>query len=682
MGRYARRSGDLEYIRPAPRTKQACDSCRARKIRCLRDEKGAGLDVCRRCATYGYQCTYTPIRLRQPREGPLSKSQPVMRKDSEAKDIVSSLCKDNPSAPGGLSQILNMHRRVFHAKLPKDSSLCSNVTSMPTPELIGQPSQATGSSSDSPDANMNINMEEAEKLLAVFRQRRTYFPFVEIPEWTTAASMAVHRPFLLLAILTVASSRVPRLQQRTDERFRRVLSDRIVLHGEQSLDYVQGLLVYIAWFPLHLHPIRSRLFQYLAITNTMISDLELESFLTDTTNKARETCLACFSLTSHLSNMFPRRKRDSPESYFEPLRRLKPYLLSGTQMQYARVHDLAGRVTGYTPPHGVSKEIFDSRAAWKRARELHPNPNEPFEESEVRRKAKEFMGELAALEAELSPGMQDKIPIHLTILFIKLNITYLPIKPAQCSETKCKPELPANPDPDYSDAEILDVANSCFTDIKTFLESFLSVPLEECLHFSIREWSQLIVTISIASQLCFSRPETDDIPGWDSFQVSLRVKMLIYLESLSHRMGTLSVAEGLDSCPDNFAMFKSVLAILLETFAPGNTLGAGLDEVTTLSAGAPNHHGQGLTSILETQPIGSGSSRCPVMNGRIRQTDFWQALEQNTSSSDQDTITMGAFGDQQNNPLEEYSMDDLVEAPQDWPSIFSEWVVDLCNLSG
>lgn len=131
---------------------------------------------------------------------------------------------------------MDFHRRVFqkqsHQDCPPDS------TSTPTPESVG-PSPASG--------DTNINMLEADKLLSLFRKGNAYFPFINIPESKSAATMAVHQPFLLLAILTVSSSRTPRLQQRTDERFRRVMSERVILHGEKSLDYVQGLLVYIAW---------------------------------------------------------------------------------------------------------------------------------------------------------------------------------------------------------------------------------------------------------------------------------------------------------------------------------------------------------------------------------------------------------------------------------------------------
>lgn len=45
--------------------------------------------------------------------------------------------------------------------------------------------------------------------------------------------MAAHRPFLLLAILVVCSSQRPSLQRRTDERFRRVLSESHRSRGEE-----------------------------------------------------------------------------------------------------------------------------------------------------------------------------------------------------------------------------------------------------------------------------------------------------------------------------------------------------------------------------------------------------------------------------------------------------------------
>ncbi|KAL2851047.1 hypothetical protein BJY01DRAFT_209413, partial [Aspergillus pseudoustus] len=674
---------DLEYIRPHPRAARACDPCRTRKIRCLRGEKGFNGDACRRCASYGYQCTYTPIRSRQPRDGgPLTKPKPVKFDNRKDEDVVSELCKGSPPRMGGLSHILDVHRRAFQDKLPQAGALYSSATSIPTPESIDQPLHST-CCSGVPEANLNIDMQEAEKLLSLFRQRNSYFPFIDIPDTTSAASMAVHRPFLLLAILTVASSRAPRLQQRTDERFRRVLGERVILHGEQSLDYVQGLLVYIAWLPLHLHPIRSQLFQYLRILNAMISDLELDSFLNDTTKEEKDTFLGCFSLTSHLSGLFQRVRKDNstPESYIDSLRHLGPHLASNMSMQYARIHELAGRVTGYEPTSSIAKDICDRRAGCGQVQPLYQDKPSPCAgKLEVRKRVEEFNSELESLEVELSGEIQNKISIRLAMLFIKLSITFLPVKPAQPSKTRHKLEAPFISPPDYTDAEILDVANSCLADITTFLETFLATPLEEYLLFTIREWSQLIVTISLASHLCFTRPETDDNTGWDNFQTNSRAKMLIYLESLIHRMDTLSVSSSSTPFPDGFCMFKSVFGILVQTFAPPSTPDTShCTRTTTMSESLASSEQCRNPSIKNPQLSGSAISRCPVMNGTLQQTDFWRALEQNTPSSN-DSPTGGCSNQQSSSLLEGYTVDGLMEAPQDWPSIFSDWVVDLGSL--
>jgi hypothetical protein len=93
----------------------------------------------------------------------------------------------------------------------------------------------------------NIDRKEAERLLLAFRNKAQFFPFVEIPLEATVSSLARHSPFLLLAILTVASSPDPKLHHQIDHEFRRILSSKVIIEGQKSLDYLQGMLVYIAW---------------------------------------------------------------------------------------------------------------------------------------------------------------------------------------------------------------------------------------------------------------------------------------------------------------------------------------------------------------------------------------------------------------------------------------------------
>jgi hypothetical protein len=143
------------------------------------------------------------------------------------KDVVSKLFQNEPAPKDDLGELYDLHRQAFQTSSYK--------------ELQIPPSDSSSSKS-------NTVIEDADMLLNVFRNRQHYFPFVSISENASASSMAVDHPFLLMAILNVCSSRVPSLHQKTDERFRQVLSQRIVFHDEKSLDYLQGLLVYIAWY--------------------------------------------------------------------------------------------------------------------------------------------------------------------------------------------------------------------------------------------------------------------------------------------------------------------------------------------------------------------------------------------------------------------------------------------------
>jgi hypothetical protein len=92
-----------------------------------------------------------------------------------------------------------------------------------------------------------ITRAQAEELLKVYRDRSPFFPFVYVPETATVSSLARTSPFLLLAILTSAAIKDPPLYHQLDHEFRRVLSAKIIVEGRKSMDFLQGLLVYVSW---------------------------------------------------------------------------------------------------------------------------------------------------------------------------------------------------------------------------------------------------------------------------------------------------------------------------------------------------------------------------------------------------------------------------------------------------
>ncbi|KAI2893018.1 hypothetical protein CBS76997_1737 [Aspergillus niger] len=201
---------------------------------------GSGTDACRRCAKLGYTCIITgSVSSTTSEKSP--RSQVVKAPTHHGNDVVSGLFQKRPKEEDDqVMQLRKLHRGLLQGHTVEEGDTCTPRDTTPN---VGDAVDCELRSS-----RMNLNMNEAEELLLQFRQQRAYFPFIEVPEVTTAAAMAASQPFLLLAILTVSLTRKPLLQKRLDERFRRVLSERIIFYGEKSMDYVQGLLVYMAWY--------------------------------------------------------------------------------------------------------------------------------------------------------------------------------------------------------------------------------------------------------------------------------------------------------------------------------------------------------------------------------------------------------------------------------------------------
>lgn len=93
-----------------------------------------------------------------------------------------------------------------------------------------------------------ITLERAQSLLEDFTKMSPWFPFVTISNESTVISLARGTPFLLLAILTVAARSDTSIYHQLDHEFRSKLSQKIVVEGEKSLEILQGLLLYLAWY--------------------------------------------------------------------------------------------------------------------------------------------------------------------------------------------------------------------------------------------------------------------------------------------------------------------------------------------------------------------------------------------------------------------------------------------------
>lgn len=74
------------------------------------------------------------------------------------------------------------------------------------------------------------------------------FPFVIISPSVTAQELREERPFLFLTVLAAASYENMPLQRRLGKEVKQAVSNRVIIGGEASLEIIQGILIYLAWY--------------------------------------------------------------------------------------------------------------------------------------------------------------------------------------------------------------------------------------------------------------------------------------------------------------------------------------------------------------------------------------------------------------------------------------------------
>ncbi|OIW27601.1 hypothetical protein CONLIGDRAFT_671358 [Coniochaeta ligniaria NRRL 30616] len=125
-----------------------------------------------------------------------------------------------------------------------------------------------------------FDVASAEALLNRFRSTVSYLPFVKLCEEDTVSHLNATKPFVLLAILTVASGAIS-IQKHAlyEEEFQTALGLKHVAGGESSLELLQGVLIYCAWHPFQLRPKHGRLVHCFRVASDIVDDLKLHEKL-------------------------------------------------------------------------------------------------------------------------------------------------------------------------------------------------------------------------------------------------------------------------------------------------------------------------------------------------------------------------------------------------------------------
>lgn len=93
--------------------------------------------------------------------------------------------------------------------------------------------------------------KEGELLLQKFRvEFSQFFPFVVVPPNKTFLDLKDESPFVLLVSLMVACRDDSTLQSAIAKKIREIMSFTVLVKGEQSLDLLQGVMLFLAWLVL------------------------------------------------------------------------------------------------------------------------------------------------------------------------------------------------------------------------------------------------------------------------------------------------------------------------------------------------------------------------------------------------------------------------------------------------
>ncbi|EED17063.1 conserved hypothetical protein [Talaromyces stipitatus ATCC 10500] len=594
---------DTRFICPRPRAVRACASCKVHKTRCL---PSARSDQCRRCEKIGTICLYNDIQQ--------SKNKPQVRLPEKEKSALNSILAQVLPAALDINyedqseKVFQIHGNLFG---------CPETAKSTTPQSqANQPDDKPREKESSTKTfkRPHVTMKEVDEMLQSYHQRNVCFPFVAIPKNTTAEKLCQKWQFLVLSILVISSGENPILQKCLDERFRKVLATRVIMQGEKSLDYVHGLLVYLAWHPTHLRPINNQIFQYLQLAISMIADLDLERKMYSTTDPiadkivARNTVLGCYFLSANIAMGF---RRPNNFRFAPPDELLSSMLLSGNDSVEQVMASTVLLCRFIEKLYGLKIQAdMEKLASWT--------------ECPLQNLTRVLRAELTQLETELPAHVYTNRQIQIMRRFARIKIHSLALE-----QKKHISYIEINP------LTYLEVFPTCASEINGLLEYIVNTPRTEYRNFSITDWEPIIHTVIIFPKLCrFTIPDLSTATTWQDMLLTEIPTYLTHIDQLCERLQEASITRhqtdndmsSSHKLPDLFFLFYTVLKLFKDNFARESAHYSISASPASLSGNKP------------------ARSRCPVVNGDIQDTEYW-TMWMNTNNLMSDVEMFGLEGD-------------------------------------
>ncbi|KAF4465284.1 hypothetical protein FALBO_7874 [Fusarium albosuccineum] len=471
------------------RISTACEACRATKIKCQPSEQPG---VCRNV-----------IDGNQPPPPP----PPAPSKTFTIDFNIPS----QPEVDENFDSLRDTHNQFLETIFPSDSEpdlgsfADSPLTSFPTS------SSSHTHSIQSLHAKPQFNLDSAASLLVSFRGMLLNYPCIVLKPEETVSSLAASRPFVLLAILAAAScSRTLQGHTLYDEEFRKVLGLKFVAGGERSMELLQGLLIYCAWYPFHLRPKNKQAFQYCRMAGDLVHDLDLDQEssevatalpgqLSSSQLDRLRTYLAFYYAVSKYV-VFEQHEIVAYNPSFMTAWKRMDHLMAPWTSWTATCCDVLQRCAEVDGDMAMSYLVRLANLTNTANKSIRDNNAQS--EQQVQLLLLGVEAQYREIKETMVPHIARSAPVKLADLFVDV---FLPGGAVfYCSRGK-----PVPPGFIYPSSYQL---RRSVPNIRTLFEYILSLGQSAFLSFTSVDWTKFILSVILAVRLSFPMPE---IPDWD-----------------------------------------------------------------------------------------------------------------------------------------------------------------------
>ncbi|KAK1656039.1 hypothetical protein BDP81DRAFT_305857 [Colletotrichum phormii] len=565
---------------PRQRVTNACEACRAAKVKC---QTSVQLGICRRCLDFKRECIFrTGPRTRRPRQSKQNQDTPrPPPPPGPSKTFSIDFEMPQVEEADDLENLAARHDKYLEEFLPPESDLESidmmfgldgGSRSGPHSAISSPPSSGPSVSVSSFGLKPQFNLDSAEKLLSTFRVMLKHFPCVALPPDATVTSLSKTKPFMLLAILSTASA-TSALQGHTlyDEEFRKILGLKFVAGGERTLELLQGLLIYTAWYPFHLRPKNKQAFQYVRMAAEILHDLELNHPPQGAGSQAG--CGAASSSSSSAPDQMD-GIRAYVSCYYLVSAHVLPFLqyfrrttLTDARfaMAWAKMAILALDYTSWTATccdllEQNSALKGDHTLAWL-ARLVHITEesaaiSKTIPQGEQTKQQVHFMflgleSQLREWQGRIPSSLGDINSLTLANLFTEMFLLASPIytlrSTAKIGDSDLGPPIPAPR------------LEKCLTLLRTLFDFITNLPAAAFVELSSIDWGRFIQTVILAIRLSFPMPLC---PEWDHARAREQLQFDSYLARLCANSEALTLTPATKSTMDVLSASKVVFAVV------------------------------------------------------------------------------------------------------------------------